>query len=95
MLPQPVMTTIGGSPLHGANLGNELQPFLSGRGVARVVEVHQHGIPLRGLRVLEQCRGRRDQLEREVLARQQKTQRFEDIRLIVGDEQAGGGGRRS
>ena len=70
------------------DLPEQLEPLLAGRGVARVVEVDQDDVVVA---LAERCKRRSRGLDRVdliTLSLQQQTKGFEDIALIVGDEDA-------
>ena len=70
----------------GVNALQQVEAFLAGGGVARVVQVHQdHVVVLeleRAQELLRRCGG----VDDEAFRLQQQSQRFEDVGLIVGDE---------
>ncbi len=89
--PQAVITTTGKVASSAVQPPEQIQPLLARGGVARVVEVHQHGVELLALGGGQHARGRagRDHLVTRVL--QQQAQGLEHVGLIVGQQDAGGG----
>ena len=72
----------------GMDLPEQLEPLLARRRVARVVEVDQDDVVVA---LAERCQRRRRRLNRVnlvTLPLEQQTEGFEDIALIVGDEDA-------
>ena len=73
-----------------AHARDQLQPLVAGGRVARVVEVHQQqvvrvlGLAQRG----QHRRGRGDRAHREAVALEEQAERFEDVGLVVGHEDA-------
>jgi hypothetical protein len=70
------------------DLLQQVEPFGARRGVARVVQVDQHAVvvalPERG-----QDGGRRlDGVDQVAVRLEQQAERFEDVALVVGDEEA-------
>jgi hypothetical protein len=66
----------------------QVEPFFSRRGVARVIEVDQDGVIVALLERLEHGGRRLDGVGLIALALDQQAQRLEDVRLIVGDQNA-------
>ena len=66
----------------------QLETFLAGGGVARVVEVHQDDVEIARFDGIDGRGGRVDGLGLIAFALHQEAQRFEDVGLIVGDEDA-------
>ena len=71
----------------------QFQAFLAGGGVARVIEVHQDGVEIARLHGVDGGRRRIHGFGLVAFALDQEAQRFQDIGLIVGDEDAWGIGR--
>ena len=57
-LPQAVITTTGSVAIVRAELRQQVEPFLARGRVARVVEIHQHGVEFVGVDRLENRRRR-------------------------------------
>jgi hypothetical protein len=72
----------------------QVEPFLAGRRVARVVQVDQRDVELTRFDGGQHAGGRRRRFELEALGLQQQPQRLEDVGLIVGDQHARLGGPR-
>ena len=72
----------------------QLQPFVSGRRVPRVVQVEKRRVEVRLLDGRGDGGGRRDGHDLVPFVGQQKRQRGDDVRLIVGDEDARSLGHR-
>ena len=88
MLPQAVIRTTG-SVLSMARIRvQQIQAFLAGGGVAGVVEVDEDDVEVAGLQRRDDACRRRRRLDPESLGLQQQPQRFEDVRLVVGDQNA-------
>ena len=66
----------------------QIQPFLPGGRVAGVIQVHQHHVEIARLERRQNPRGRCGRFDLESFALEQQPQRFEHVRLIVGDEHA-------
>ena len=77
----------------GVDLPQQLEAFLARRRVARVVEVDQHHVVVTLAERRERRRRRLDGVDLITLSLEQQPQGFEDIALIVGDEDAWGSGR--
>ena len=73
----------------------QVEAFLAGGGVARVVQIHQDDVEVAALeraqQLLRRCRG----LDVEAFALQQQPQRLEDVGLIVGEQDPQDGGSQS
>ena len=74
--------------IHRLELAQEVESFTPRRGVAGVVEVHQHCVEVAGVEARQDGRGRRRGLHLEALALEQQAERLEDVFLVVGDEDA-------
>ena len=72
--------------VQGLKLGDQLQPFAAGGGIAGVVEVEQHGIEVGGLSRGEHAGRGGGGVDRVALALQQQPQRLADVGLVVRDE---------
>ena len=72
----------------GMDLPEQLEPFLARRRVARVVEVDQHHVVVTLAERGERRRRRLDGVDLITLPLEQQAEGFEDIALIVGDEDA-------
>jgi hypothetical protein len=69
----------------------QLEAFLPGRRVTRVVEVDQGHVEVGTLELVDQLGGRRRGRDFIALAPQQKFQGIENVDLVVGDEHAAQG----
>ena len=76
------------------NLVEEIEALLAGGGVARVIKIHQHERKVARLDRLDDRGGRFHRLDLVTLRLQQKTQRFENVSLVVGNENPEGRGVR-
>ena len=70
----------------------QFQPFLPAGGVAGVVEVHQDGVEIARFHCVDHGGGRVDGHGLVAFALHEEAQRFENIRLVVGDQDAGRAG---
>jgi hypothetical protein len=70
----------------------QVEPLVAGGRVPRVVHVHQQRVVVTALERDEHSRRRCDRLDLEAFSLEEETQRLEDVRLIVGDQD--GRGRR-
>ncbi len=61
----------------------QIEAFLAGGGVARVVQVHQQPVEFAGFERGEHCGRRCDGLDVESFAFQQQTQSFANVRLVI------------
>ena len=77
--------SVGSSACSFAEQGEPLAPA---RRVARVVQVDQRRVELRGVRGAEHRRRRAHRLDDEALALEQQAERFEHVGLVVGDQDA-------
>jgi hypothetical protein len=78
--------------VHRHNIGKQSQPFLSGGGVTRVVQVDQYRVVGRARkRVARELRGAND-VNLVALRLEQQFNRFQDVLLVVGRQDAGGFG---
>ena len=75
----------GQGGVNGLDLVEQVEAFLAGRGVALVIEVHQHEREVAGLDGLDDRRRRLDRFNLVAFRLEQETQRFEDVGLIVGN----------
>ena len=66
----------------------QVQPFLPAGGVARVVQVHQDRVEIARFHRVDHGRGRIHGFGLVAFALHQEAQRFEHIRLVVGDQDA-------
>jgi len=66
----------------------QVEPFLARRRVARVVEVHQHGVEVARLQRRENTGGRFRGLDLVLLAFEEQPQRLQHVGLIVSDQDA-------
>ncbi len=73
----------------GVDLPEQLEAFLARRRVARVVEVDQHHVVVALAERGERRRRRLDGVDLITLTLEQQPEGFEDIALIVGDEDTG------
>ena len=71
----------------------QIEPFASGRGVARVVEIDEETVELARGKALQHERWSAGSLEVVPLRKQKKPKRLENLRLVVGDQEAAGAGR--
>ena len=78
--------------VEGLNAVEQVKAFLAGGGVARVVEVHQDGVEIARFNGVQSGRGRSDGLGLITFALDEEAEGFEDIGLIVGDEDGGRAG---
>ena len=85
------MTTTGSVGVERLELGDELEALAAGRRVARVVQVEQHRVEVARCERREHRRRRAGRLDLVALALEQQAERLEDVGLIVGDEDVGGG----
>ncbi len=72
----------------GADARKQVQPFLPRRGVARVVQIHDHDVEIARFKRRNNRRGRSDRVDLIAFALQQQAQRFQNVGLIVGDQNA-------
>ena len=91
-LPHAVITTVGQRGVERLELRDQLESLAAGGGVARVVEVEQHGVEVGGLDGREHAGGRGGGLDVVALALEQQAERLADVGLVVRDEDVGGGG---
>ena len=87
-LPQAVITTTGSVGSTPWMRDSRFEPFLAGGRVARVVQIDQRDVELPRLDGGQHAGRRRRGFELEALALEQQAQRFEHVRLVVGDEHA-------
>src|SRR2546427_1057481 len=71
-----------------AQLRQQVEPFLARRRVARALEGHQHGVELVPVDRLADGRRGSGGFDFVSLAFEEQAQRFENVRLIVGDQHA-------
>src|SRR5881227_1016211 len=71
----------------------QVQPFRPGGRVARVVHVDQEGVEIALVESGKDGAGGSGALDLVALALEEELESFQDVLLIVGDEDAGGGGR--
>ena len=84
------MTSTGSVGIERLDPLEQVEPFLPGRRVARVVQIEDREIEVGRLDSLERL-GRRARLDDlEPLVEEQQPQRVEDVRLIVGDQHPDG-----
>ena len=76
--------------VHRHNIRKQVQPFLSGSRVARVVQVDQHRVVGRTRERLARQLGRADDINLVALRLQQQFNGFKDMLLVVGRQNAGG-----
>jgi len=67
----------------------QLQPFLPAGGVAGVVQVHQYGIEIAGLHRVYHGGGGVDGVRLVAFPFDEKPQRFQHVRLVVGNQNGG------
>ena len=87
-LPQAVITITGSIAIERLNLLEQLEPFLPGGGVARIVQIDDDEVEIFVLEAPQNFRRRFSRFDLVAFALQQQTQRFEHIRLVVGDQDA-------
>ena len=73
----------------GVDALEEIEALLAGRGIARVVQIHQDDVVVLELERAQQLRRRRRGVDDEALGLQQQPQRFDDVGLVVRDEDPG------
>ncbi len=71
------------------DFGDEVEAFLAGRRVARVVQVHQDRVEVPGLDRVQQRRRRAGGLDAVAFGLEQEPQGLEHVGLIVGDQNGG------
>ena len=87
-LPHAVMTMTGNAAVEGNDLRKQIETFLAGGGIARVVQVDQHRIvKLAGQRLAHRSRRLRG-VDDVALGTKQQFDGLEDMGLIVGREDA-------
>jgi hypothetical protein len=84
--PHAVITITGSVESRRLNAVEQVEPFLPGGGVARVIEVHQHDVEVARLHGVDGRRRRVDALGLIAFALDQEAQGFEDVGLIVRDQ---------
>ena len=72
----------------------QVEAFLAGRRIPRVVQVDQRDVELARFDRRQHAGGGGCRLELEALGLEQQPQRFEDVGLVVGDQHARFGGTR-
>ena len=72
-----------------SNIGKRSKPFLSGGGVARVVQVDQHRVVGRTREGVARELGGADHINLVALRLQQQFNGFKDVLLVVGRQDAG------
>ena len=87
-LDQAVMTTTGSVASRRCKRAEEVDALLARGGVARVVEVHEHGVDVLPVDDGEHARRRGGGDDVEAFALEQQAKRLEDVDLVVGDEDA-------
>ena len=90
--PHAVITITGRVESRRLDAVEQLEPFLPGSGVAGVVEVHQHDVEVARFDGVDGGGGRVHALGLVAFAFDQEAERFENIGLIVGDENRGRAG---
>ena len=87
------MTSTGSVGSSGADPLHQVEPFLPGGGVARVVEIDDRQVEVRRLDALAAAsRGERAATTSNPSSRSSSLQRVEDVGLVVGDQHADGAG---
>jgi hypothetical protein len=66
----------------------QIEAFLARSGVARVIEVHHHGVEVARFDGLEDAGRRVDGFGLIALSLDQEAQGFQHVRLVVGDQDA-------
>ena len=69
-----------------ADIGKQIETFLAGRGVARVVQIHQQAVKLARFERGKNGGRRRDGLGVEAFAFQQQAESLANVRLVVSDQ---------
>src|SRR5205807_10614675 len=64
----------------------QIDSFLSGGGIALIVEVHQHNIKIVDLQSVQQGRGIVCGFDEVALSLEEQTQSFANVSLIVGNQ---------
>ncbi len=68
------------------DIRKQVEAFLAGRGVARVIQIHQQPVEFAGFERREHRGWRCDGFDVESFAFQQQTQCFANVRLVVGNQ---------
>ena len=74
----------------GVDALQQVEPLFAGRRVAGVVEVHQHDVVVAHLEGAQDLLRRGGRVDGVALGLEQEPQRFEDVGLVVGQQQARG-----
>ena len=75
------------------NFAEQLEAFSTGRGVSRVVEIHQQQVVACRAQPIANFLNRARRIGLETRAAEQQTEGGDDVRLVVGDQDPARDGR--